>query len=100
VSQRTTHTAVNTAAADIADEALGLLESTREQLDMLASLLRAIYRATPSVLVNLRNPARSGVLDAQHLAGLGEQAAVDWSEYLEQQTEQLKSQLDAAGGAQ
>ncbi|SER19257.1 hypothetical protein SAMN04244573_03066 [Azotobacter beijerinckii] len=98
MSKSTTHAAVNTAAADIADEALELLESTRERLDMLASLLRAIYRATPAVLVALGNNSRSGALDAQHLAGLGEQSAVEWSEYLEQQTEQLKGQLDAVGG--
>lgn len=98
MSQRSTHTTANAVA--IADEALELLETTREQLDTLASLLRAIYRATPAVLATLSSPSRSGALDAQHLAGLGEQAAVDWSEYLEQQTEQLKSQLDAAGGAQ
>lgn len=65
---------------------------------MIAVQLRAIYRATPAVLVALGNNSRSGALDAQHLAGLGEQSAVEWSEYLEQQTEQLKGQLDAVGG--
>lgn len=98
MSQSTNRTVVDIVV--IADEAMDLLEATREQFDMLVAMLRAIHRATPDVLATLSDSVRSSFLDTQRLAILGEQSAVNWSEYLEQQTGQLKDLLDAAGGDQ
>lgn len=73
---------------DVADDALNLVRASREQVAQLAALLMAIRK---EVVVN--SPAH-------HLAGLGWQAANEWTDYLDGMTKDLQRQLDAVGGEQ
>lgn len=83
-------------AANVAQDAIDLLNATTEQLDMLAATLRAIRKAYPVELANLRDGIRSGLLDARHLTDLGLGALADWRDFMTAQTGELAAQLDYA----
>lgn len=83
-------------AANVAQDAIDLLNATTEQLDMLAATLRAIRKAYPVEFANLSDGIRSGLIDTRHLSDLGLNAATDWREYLAEQASELAAQLDYA----
>ena len=83
-------------AANVAQDAIDLLNATTEQLDMLAATLRAIRKAYPVEFANLSDGIRSGLLDARHLTDLGLGALADWRDFMTAQTGDLTTQLDYA----
>lgn len=85
-----------TTAANVAQDAIDLLNATAEQLDMLAATLRAIRKAYPVEFASLSDGIRSGLLDARHLSDLGLGAATDWRDFMTEQTGELTTQLDYA----
>ena len=83
-------------AANVAHDAIDLLNATTEQLDMLAATLRAIRKAYPVEFANLSDGIRSGLLDSRHLTDLGLGALADWRDFMTAQTGDLTTQLDYA----